>query len=138
MTGAKLIAIDPTESFSLYVKFAVMGGLLIASPLVMSQVWLFIAPGLYAHEKKLAIPFVLLSSVCLVAGAAFGHFVVFPMIWSFLAELGKAAIFNSQPRIDTTFALYLKIDPGLRGRSSRCRRSCCSWRAWDWSRRDSW
>jgi sec-independent protein translocase protein TatC len=108
MTKTKLIAIDPTEIFNLYVKFVVMGGLIIAAPLVMTQVWLFIAPGLYAHEKKLAVPFVLLTSVCLVAGAAFGHFVAFPTIWGFLAELGKGD-FQFQPRIDTTFALYLRL-----------------------------
>jgi sec-independent protein translocase protein TatC len=108
MTGTKLIAIDPTEIFNLYVKFVVMGGLLVAAPLVMSQVWLFISPGLYTHEKKLAVPFVVLTSACLVAGAAFGHFVAFPKIWGFLAELGKGD-FQFQPRIDTTFALYLRL-----------------------------
>jgi sec-independent protein translocase protein TatC len=108
MTGTELIAIDPTEIFNLYVKFVIMGGLIIAAPLVMTQVWLFIAPGLYKHEKKLAIPFVLLTSACLVAGAAFGHFVAFPKIWGFLAELGKGD-FKFQPRIDTTFALYLRL-----------------------------
>lgn len=108
MTGTELIAIDPTEIFNLYVKFVIMGGLIIAAPLVMTQVWLFISPGLYKHEKKLAIPFVLLTSLCLVAGAGFGHFVAFPKIWGFLAELGKGD-FKFQPRIDTTFALYLRL-----------------------------
>ena len=108
MTGTELIAIDPTEIFNLYVKFVIMGGLIIAAPLVMTQVWLFIAPGLYTHEKKLAIPFVVLTSACLVAGAAFGHYVAFPKIWGFLAELGKGD-FKFQPRIDTTFALYLRL-----------------------------
>ena len=108
MTGTELVAIDPTEIFNLYVKFVILGGLIIAAPLVMTQVWLFIAPGLYRHEKKLAIPFVLLTSACLVAGAAFGHYVAFPKIWGFLAELGKGD-FKFQPRIDTTFALYLRL-----------------------------
>jgi sec-independent protein translocase protein TatC len=87
MTGTELIAIDPTEIFNLYVKFVIMGGLIIPAPLVMTQVCLFIAPGLYKHEKKLAIPFVLLRSDCLVAGAAFGIFVAFTKICVFLAEL---------------------------------------------------
>jgi sec-independent protein translocase protein TatC len=106
--GEILQAVDPTEGFSLYVKLAVIAGLLIASPLVMLQVWLFIAPGLYAHEKKLAIPFVVLSSVFLVIGAWFGHQVVFPMSFSFLVGIG-AKYFKTQPRVDTTFALYLKM-----------------------------
>lgn len=106
--GEVLQAVDPTEGFSLYVKLAVIAGLLIASPLVMFQVWLFIAPGLYAHEKKMAIPFVALSSVFLVLGAWFGHQVVFPMSFSFLVGIG-AKYFKTQPRVDTTFALYLKM-----------------------------
>jgi len=106
--GSVLQAVDPTEGFSLYVKLAVIAGLLIASPLVMLQVWLFIAPGLYAHEKKLAIPFVVLSSVMLILGAWFGHSVVFPMSFSFLVNIG-ASYWKTQPRVDTTFALYMKM-----------------------------
>lgn len=106
--GEVLQAVDPTEGFSLYVKVAVIAGLLIASPLVMLQVWFFIAPGLYAHEKKMAIPFVVLSSVFLVIGAWFGHAVVFPMSFSFLVNIG-AQYFKTQPRVDTTFSLYLKM-----------------------------
>ena len=106
--GEVLQAVDATEGFSLYIKLAVIAGLLIASPLVMFQVWLFIAPGLYAHEKKLAIPFVMLSSVFLVIGAWFGHQIVFPMSFSFLVNIG-ARYFKTQPRVDSTFSLYLKM-----------------------------
>ena len=49
----------------------------------MTQVWLFVAPGLYTNEKKLAIPFVAMSSFFFVAGAAFAHYVVFPLTWKF-------------------------------------------------------
>ena len=80
--GQTLIYTEPTEAFMLYIKIALMAGLILASPVVMPQVWLFIAPGLYAHEKKLAIPFVVMSSVFFVAGAAFSHYVVFPLVWS--------------------------------------------------------
>jgi len=106
--GETLSYIDPTEAFSLYVKLAVVGGLLLASPMVMSQVWLFIAPGLYSHEKKFAIPFVLLSSICFIGGAAFAHGVVFPMTWRFLASF--ANIFMTfEPRVEPAFAMYLKM-----------------------------
>jgi len=103
-----LTYIDPTEAFSLYIKLAVIAGLLIASPLVMAQVWLFIAPGLYAHEKKFAIPFVVLSSTCFILGAWFGHRVVFPMSWKFLASMGND-IMVFQPRVEPAFAMYLKM-----------------------------
>src|SRR5688500_1556156 len=87
--GGKLIFTEPTDAFALYIKIAVIGGLVVASPAVMTQVWLFIAPGLYAHEKKLAIPFVVMSSVFFVAGVAFSHYVVFPMTWQFFVSFGN-------------------------------------------------
>jgi len=106
--GETLSYIDPTEAFSLYVKLAVVGGLLLASPMVMSQVWLFIAPGLYSHEKKFAIPFVLLSSICFIGGAAFAHVVVFPMTWRFLASFANN-LMSFEPRVEPAFAMYLKM-----------------------------
>ena len=104
-----LTAIDPAEAFSLYVKLAVMAGLLIASPLIMLQVWLFIAPGLYSHEKKLAIPFIALSSISLVVGAWFGHDIAFPMIWDVLKKMATSPMIKFEPRVETTFSLWLKM-----------------------------
>jgi sec-independent protein translocase protein TatC len=107
--GQTLISTEPTELFSLYIKVLAIAGLLIASPLVMSQVWLFIAPGLYAHEKKLAIPFVVMSSVFFIAGAAFCHFVVFPMTWQFFIDLQIDGKVEFTPRIGPAFALWTKL-----------------------------
>jgi sec-independent protein translocase protein TatC len=106
--GGSLVYTDPTEAFVLYIKIAVIAGLLIASPAVMTQVWLFIAPGLYAHEKRLAIPFVLMSSVFFVAGAAFSHYVVFPMTWQFFVGFTTDYV-TFMPRIEPAFALYMKM-----------------------------
>ena len=61
--GSKLIYTQPGEAFSLYIYISLISRPVVASPLVMYQVWLFIAPGLYATEKKFAMPFVLFSSV---------------------------------------------------------------------------
>ena len=74
----------------------------------MTQVWLFIAPGLYAHEKKLAIPFVVLSSICFIAGAAFSHYVVFPLTWKFFVSFTSDYL-TFMPRIEPAFALYIKM-----------------------------
>src|SRR6266496_484572 len=60
-TGGKLIYTEPTEAFVLYIQMAAIAGLMLASPAVLAQVCLFIAPGLYSHEKKLAIPFIVKS-----------------------------------------------------------------------------
>jgi sec-independent protein translocase protein TatC len=106
--GGTLVYTDPTEAFILYIKLAAIAGLLVASPAVMTQVWLFIAPGLYAHEKKLAIPFVLMSSFLFVAGAAFSHYVVFPLTWTFFVSFSTDTL-SFMPRIEPTFALYMKM-----------------------------
>jgi sec-independent protein translocase protein TatC len=74
----------------------------------MTQVWLFIAPGLYAHEKKMAIPFVVLSSICFVGGAAFSHYVVFPLTWKFFVSFTSDYL-TFMPRIAPAFALYIKM-----------------------------
>ena len=84
--GQTLIYTDPSEAFTLEIKIALIAGLLIASPLVFLQLWLFVAPGLYSHEKKWALPFILMSSSCFIVGAAFSHYVVFPIVWGFFVS----------------------------------------------------
>ncbi len=106
--GGSLIFTDPTEAFVLYIKIAAIAGLLIASPAVMTQVWMFIAPGLYTHEKKMAIPFVLMSSVFFIAGAAFSHYIVFPMTWRFFVSFTTDYL-TFMPRIEPAFSLYMKM-----------------------------
>jgi len=106
--GQHLIYTEPTEAFVLYLTIAGIAGAVIALPLVMTQVWLFIAPGLYAKEKKLAIPFVILSSTFFVLGAWFGHSIVFPMSWRFFASM-ENSIMKFQPRLDASFSMYLKM-----------------------------
>jgi sec-independent protein translocase protein TatC len=106
--GGTLVYTDPTEAFVLYIKIAAIAGLLIASPAVMTQVWLFIAPGLYANEKKLAIPFVLMSTFFFLAGAAFSHYVVFPLTWQFFVSFTTDTL-TFMPRIEPTFSLYMKM-----------------------------
>jgi sec-independent protein translocase protein TatC len=106
--GQKLVYTEPTEALMLYLKMAALAGLLIASPGVMAQVWLFVAPGLYSHEKRLAIPFVALSSVFFVAGAAFSHYVVFPLTWKFFQSFSSDTL-TFMPRIEPAFGLYVKL-----------------------------
>ncbi|HET9191692.1 MAG TPA: twin-arginine translocase subunit TatC [Vicinamibacterales bacterium] len=119
IAGQTLSYIDPTEGFFLKIKIALMAGLIVAAPIVFTQVWLFIAPGLYAHEKKLAIPFVLMSTFFFVGGAVFSHYVVFPIVWKFLAEQGltlvdpvtkvSRQVLTFEPRVEPAFSLYLRL-----------------------------
>ena len=67
--GVKLIYTQPGEAFSLYITIALIAGVVVAAPYIMYQVWMFIAPGLYANEKRLAIPFVALTTIGFVLGA---------------------------------------------------------------------
>ena len=106
--GQKLIYTDPTEQLMLYVKICVIAGILIGSPLVMTQVWLFISPGLYAHEKKAAIPFVVMSSAFFIGGAAFAHYLVFPLTWRFLSSFSNDVV-TFMPRVEPAFSLYMKL-----------------------------
>jgi sec-independent protein translocase protein TatC len=106
--GEHLVYTEPTEAFVLYLTIAGITGLVIALPLVMTQVWLFIAPGLYSHEKKMAIPFVVLSTICFIAGAAFSHYVVFPLTWKFFVSFTSDYL-TFMPRIEPAFALYIKM-----------------------------
>jgi len=106
--GGTLVYTDPTEAFVLYIKIALISGLVIGSPAIFTQVWLFIAPGLYQHEKKWAIPFVLLSSLLFVTGAAFSHYVVFPLTWRFFVAFTND-ILTFMPRIEPAFSMYLRL-----------------------------
>ena len=80
----KLQAIAPTEIFFTYVKSAMLAGFVIALPVVFWQIWSFVAPGLYANEKKAIVPFVGSSTILFGGGAIFGYSVVFPLMFSFL------------------------------------------------------
>ncbi len=106
--GGTLVYTDPSEAFILYIKIAAIGGLLVSSPAIFTQLWLFVAPGLYSHEKKWAIPFVMMSTFFFVLGAAFAHYVVFPLTWNFFVGF-TTDILTFMPRIETSFSLYLRL-----------------------------
>jgi sec-independent protein translocase protein TatC len=110
--SGKLVFTEPTEAFMLRLKMSLLAGVILAAPAIMWQVWKFIAPGLYENEKKFAVPFVLLSSIGFIGGAAFGHYVMFPFMWKFFASFTDE-ITDFMPRIEPIFSLYTKILLGL-------------------------
>jgi sec-independent protein translocase protein TatC len=110
--GGKLIFTEPSEAFFLWMKIALVTGVLISSPYIMWQVWLFIAPGLYAKEKRLAIPFVICSSGLFVAGAAFSHYVLFPAAWAFFSGFSNEYM-EFMPRVAPVWDLYVKLLLGM-------------------------
>ncbi len=82
--GAALHFPAPASLFFAYMKIAVMGGVVLALPVVLYQIWSFIAPGLYQRERRLAVPFVLASSGLFAAGGYFGWRVAFPIAFQYL------------------------------------------------------
>lgn len=106
--GGSFQYIDGFDPFMLFMKIGALGGLMIASPFIIWQLWLFIAPGLYAHEKRFAIPFVLLSTIFFFIGAAFAHYVAFPWTWQFFKSW-ETPYMKFQPAIGPMFSTYVKI-----------------------------
>jgi sec-independent protein translocase protein TatC len=107
-TGQTLIYTYHTESIMLKINIGLMAGLILASPVVFGQVWLFIAPGLYSHEKKLAIPFIVMSTVLFTAGAVFAHYIVFPIVWRFFVSY-QTPFLQFAPRVEPAFSMYLRL-----------------------------
>ncbi len=85
----KLVVRTAIEPFSLYLKVALYAAFCFSVPFLLWQVWAFIAPGLYPHERGYALPFVALSSVSFVIGAAFAYYVLFPPAVSYLLGIGQ-------------------------------------------------
>jgi len=86
--GENLIYTGLPEAFFTYLKVSLLTGLIVASPILLYQFWMFVAPGLYRKERRLMVPIVILSSFFFIGGALFGYFVVFP--WGFKFFLGFA------------------------------------------------
>jgi sec-independent protein translocase protein TatC len=110
--GSKLIYTQPGEAFSLYVQIALIMGVVLAAPFIMYQVWMFIAPGLYSNEKRLAIPFVLLTTLGFLVGAAFNHYISFPYMMVFFASFNTPDL-TFLPKLDDVFGLYTKMLIGM-------------------------
>jgi sec-independent protein translocase protein TatC len=100
--GSSLIATSVISPFMTPFKLAFYVGLLVAMPVVLYQAWAFIAPGLYRHEKRFAMPLMLSSGLLFYAGVAFAHFVVFPVMFSFFAGTTPEGV-----RMMTDIASYL-------------------------------
>src|SRR5581483_1567199 len=107
----KLVFLNPTEPFNLYLKIAFMAGLFVAPPFVLYQVWLFISPGLYRNEKKYLVPFMVSTVGLFLAGGLFGYKMVFPAALTFLIDYGKQ--FQPMITINEYIDLFLTIIIGL-------------------------
>jgi sec-independent protein translocase protein TatC len=96
------------EPFMLHIKIAFLVGVFVASPLILWQIWKFIAPGLYSHEKKFAIPFVAMSTFFFVSGGLFAHYVAFPWTWAFFGSFATDYM-KFVPKVDEAFSMYTRM-----------------------------
>jgi sec-independent protein translocase protein TatC len=90
--GATMIATDVTGTFFVPLKVTLMAAFLVALPYVLWQAWAFVAPGLYQHEKRLAIPVIVSSCVFFLIGMSFAYFVVFPIAFGFFASYAPEGV----------------------------------------------
>jgi sec-independent protein translocase protein TatC len=119
MPDSPLVMLKLTEAFMTYLKLAMWAGLLVASPVVLYQLWAFIAPGLYRHEKKLIAPLVIVSTLLFVLGAAFTYYLILPFAFKYLimeftsgdvkATLSMSSYVSSTCVFMATFGLIFQI-----------------------------
>jgi len=107
----KLVYLNPTEPFNLYLKIAAMAGLFLTSPFVLYQVWMFISPGLYRNEKRYVVPFMVSTIALFSAGGYFGYKVVYPQALGFLIHFGRQ--FQPMITISEYTSLFLSIILGM-------------------------
>lgn len=96
--GSKLAFLGVTDPFMIYMKVAALAAVFLASPVVLFQLWGFVAPGLYRNERRLAAPFIFFGSLLFLAGGAFAYYVAFPFAVDFLLQMGT----QFQPTITVT------------------------------------
>jgi sec-independent protein translocase protein TatC len=100
--GSELIFTRPSEMFAFYFNVALIGGVILAAPLVSYHAWKFIAPGLRAREKRLVVPFVTLATLGALGGAVFSHYLLFPSSISFFGAFTSPHV-RFMPRVEDIF-----------------------------------
>jgi sec-independent protein translocase protein TatC len=109
--GKKLAYTGITDPFILYFKVAALAAVFVASPFILYQLWRFIAPGLYKHERRYLLPFLFFGSFFFLAGGAFAYYVAFPLAAEFLLKIGGA--FEPVITIERFFGFQMTIILGL-------------------------
>jgi sec-independent protein translocase protein TatC len=106
--GQTMIATDITAPFFAPLKLALVLSVFVAIPVILYQLWSFIAPGLYANEKRLAFPLLFTSVILFYAGAVFAYFIVFPLVFGFFTAVGPEGIVEL-PDINSYLNFVLKM-----------------------------
>ena len=105
-----MIATEVVTPFFVPVKVAMLTGFLVALPYILYQLWAFVAPGLYTHEKRLVLPLVVSSTVLFIAGMAFAYFLVMPVVFGFITSIapeGVAVMTDISKYLDFVMTLFI-------------------------------
>jgi sec-independent protein translocase protein TatC len=105
--GDKLSFISLTEPFLVYMKLSAVASLIFTSPIIITQLWLFISPGLYQRERRYAIPFIFFSTLFFLTGCLFAYYTVFPFACRYFLEVGSQ--FKQDVRVNDYFSLFSKM-----------------------------
>lgn len=108
--GGQMIATEVVTPFFVPIKVAMMTAFLGSLPYILYQVWAFVAPGLYAHERKFIVPMVVASLVLFACGMAFAYFLVFPVVFGFIvgiAPVGVAVMTDINKYLDFVITMFL-------------------------------
>lgn len=105
--GEKLSFMALTEPFLVYMKMSALAALILTSPIVFTQLWLFISPGLYVKERRYAIPFIFFGTIFFLSGCLFSYYFVFPFACRYFLEVGKN--FHQDVRVNDYFSLFSKM-----------------------------
>lgn len=108
--GGQMIATDVTTPFFVPLKVAMMAAFLIALPYILYQIWRFVAPGLYAHEKRLVWPLIISSTLLFFCGMSFAYLVVFPVVFGFItasAPIGVAVMTDIDKYLSFVLSMFM-------------------------------
>ena len=110
--GTSMIAVEIQETFFTAMKVAFFAGFIISLPVIFWQLWLFLAPGLYDHEKKLVVPFVFFATLMFLMGASFAYYIVVPIGFDFLIAFGSSVV-SVLPSIGKYVGFFTKLMMGF-------------------------
>lgn len=106
--NSQMVAVEIQETFFTALKVAFFAGFIVSLPVIFWQLWLFLAPGLYDHEKKLVVPFVFFATLMFLSGASFAYYIVVPVGFDFLIAFGSNVV-TVLPSIGKYVGFFTKL-----------------------------
>lgn len=108
----ELVQLSPTEGVFTAMKVSFFAALTLSMPVIFWQLWLFVAPGLYKHEQKIILPFVLFATLMFAIGASFAYFVVFPFVIKYILMFGNE-LFNASISVENYVTFFTRLILGF-------------------------